>query len=386
MKVWDPITIPEKGLLDNTPFAGTTLKGLPLVPVETDEAPILSSRSVLSAHAPPGGGGLAQGGSVFQQVKAPMYPVISTIKDVRYLGAPIAKRIPYKVATDVTQALDFGTIPGVGAYCNKLDNFTTSRIICPVDASHPVIERHGNSCKRIVCPVCYTSWLRQAADRVGSIVFPYYDQRFSDYAPSSVVLSISDDEPYISRGKDRGLLLDYLASKDPAFQLKYLHKFFNDRLLSYGAVGGVGFVHLVRTAKDFPRFTTGLKRWQAVRSAGYAWKDAVRYSPHYHAITYGFLREPEEGEFLYKKLGTLLNRDEVEKVAYYSLDHAAIAPGKKDRVMPIPSYFGALAKGKWRSIKTQKEFYDYLCVVCGVKMIDEITRKTASGSRTMRSY
>jgi hypothetical protein len=315
-----------------------------------------------------------------------MYPVISTIKDVTIMRAYERYYGSYKVASVDGQEIDFGTIPGVGAYCDKLDNFSTSKIICPVDASHPVIERHGNSCKRAECPVCYASWLRQGSDRIGSVVFPYYDERFSVYAPSSVVLSIAYDEPYISRGKERGLLLDYLGNHDPVFQVKYLHKYFNDKLLSFGAVGGVGFVHLVRTSKDFPRFTTGLKRWQAVRSAGYAWKDAVRYSPHYHAEVYGFLREPEEGEFLYKKLGTLLNRDEVEKVAYYNLDHAAVVHGKKGKILQIPSYFGVLAKGKWRAIKTAKEFYDYLCVVCGTRMIDEITRKIASGSKTVKNY
>lgn len=318
--------------------------------------------------------------------EAPMYPVISTIKDVRIIRAFKARITTYKTATDDNQAGNFGSIPGVGAYCEKLDNFSTSKIICPVDASHPVIERHGNSCKRVECPVCYTSWLRQAADRIGSVVMPYYGEGFTDYLPSSLVLSISKEEPYIVRGRDKGLLLDYLISKDPVFQMRYLRKFFNDRLLSYGSIGGVGFLHTVRTAKEFPRYSTGLKRWQAVRLAGYAWKDVVRYSPHYHAISYGFLREPEEGEFLYKKLGTLLNRDEVEKVAYYSLDHAAIVHGKKGKILQIPSYFGALAKGKWRAIKTQKDFFDYLCVVCGTKMVDEITRKIASGSRTVKNY
>jgi len=315
-----------------------------------------------------------------------LYPVTSTIKDVTYLWAPKDNRAKYRVPSVDGQAVDFGTIPGVGAQCEKLDRVTESRIICPVDPTHPSFARYGSSCKRIVCPICYSSWLRQASDRIGSIIMPYHDEGFTAYYPSSVVLSVAPDEPYISRGRERGLLLDYLASKDPVFQVKYLKKYFNDKLLSYGAVGGVGFVHLTRTRDDFPRFTTGLKRWQAVRSAGYAWLDAVKYSPHYHAMTYGYLVEPEEGDFLYKKLGTLVNRVSVEKVAYYSLDHAAVVQGKKGNVAQIPSYFGELAKGKWRALRTYKDFNDYLCTVCGSTMIDDVTRKTAYGSMTMKEY
>lgn len=103
----------------------------------------------------------------------------------------------------------------------------------------------------------------------------------------------------------------------------------------------------------------------------------MKFSPHAHIIGYGYLKPVKKGvkEFLYKNMGPLSTREEIEAVAFYNLSHAAVGPGVSAVI-----YFGTCSYKKLKPVgKIIKQSLNEICPDCGAVMVFEDSWDSVSG-------
>jgi len=209
------------------------------------------------------------------------------------------------------------TIPGVGEDCGLQDRFSKRKVICSVQREHHHYEVDGSSCGKPSCPRHWTTWARRATDRVGRVIWGYKEASKGRHKPRHTILSEDENSPLVLKR----------ASFSDKSNVRYFRKHFTRKALSLGGTGGSMIVHLWRTNDRAPTWMEGLRRWDWVRKQGVRWRDYVKFSPHAHINGYGFYQEPTAGDFRYRNLDPLDDRDAVESVTFYQLSHAPIGAG-----------------------------------------------------------
>lgn len=298
-----------------------------------------SSVPILSAGAP--WGTAAQGGDIQQETA--LFPVI----------------VP-----DANLAL----LPGSGADCGLEDKFSKRLVACSKDAKHDHYDVGGTSCGRPWCPRHWKAWARRGADRVGRRIWGYKEASKGRRNPRHTVLSIADDDPIVI--KRRG-------HSDKA-NIIYFRRYFTKRALSLGGKGGSIAIHLWRTNDDVP--VTGDRRWDWVRKRE-NWRDFIKFSPHAHIIGFGFYDKWEKGDFTYKHFDPLVDRDAVESVAYYQLQHAPVGLGGNAIV-----YWGCCQPGYLKLVSKWTERRPVFCQKCNAPMIYQDNADEYSGKRSCAIY
>ena len=250
--------------------------------------------------------------------------------------------------------------PGVGEKRDDCKTGFAKKMVCEKDQEHPAVQIGLRTCGRQECPACWGTWALRGADRAGSRLEGFAKAIRTRYRPRHIILSMSDGDAayYLDRYEDDGDRL-----------YKALKKEFLGRAERVGIKGGAMVIHLYRVDHIAQNgdSATNLKTWENVRKTG-RWRDIVRYSPHAHIIGYGYLHKPEKGEFTYKNKGILKTRDDIERVAYYALSHAAL-PSKGHAI----TYFGACGYNKLRVTLHFSASVPLKCPVCGACMVYEGT-------------
>ena len=241
----------------------------------------------------------------------------------------------------------------------------TRLVVCSEHPEHDRYEVNKTTCGRRECPICWSTWARRGADRIGCRIDGF--RQFDRHPPKHVVLSAKLGELDLVNfeGLAPGKILDRLCA------------YFTTKAYSVGLTGGAMVVHLWRTADHIPR-DTERKKWDIVRAAGAEhFEDNTTWGPHAHIAGYGYLKKPKKGEFLYKNRGYLDTREDVERWAYYALSHGTAMPGK-DSVR----YFGCCTKSRLKPAWTHRTHTELLCEACGAPMVYEGTNEVHLVVRT----
>jgi hypothetical protein len=261
-------------------------------------------------------------------------------------------------------------IPGVLDDCGKDDSVYTRKVICSKDPSHFSYTKSGNSCGRPGCPRHWITWARQGADRIGCRITGFGQASRTRYPARKIIIDHDRDDSIVKKW----------FALDPKYEkiiLLRARKYFIARAADMGCIGGSLVVHLWRTNENVPEWIEGQKKWEWVRNKGHLWRDYVKFSPHAHIIGYGYLKPVKKGgkEFLYKNMGPLRTRKEIEAVTFYNLSHAVVGPG-----VAAVIYFGACSYRMLKPVgKIIKEHYDELCPDCGAVMVFEDSWDSISG-------
>jgi len=224
------------------------------------------------------------------------------------------------LARSTSPIINSATIPGVLEDCNLEDKFSKRMVSCSFDIAHDHYEVGGSSCGKPGCPRHWKTWARRGADRMGRVLSGYADakrrQKKGAYHPRHTILSISDDDP---------IVMKRLNDSDRK-NLRFFRKYFIARAASLGGRGGSMCIHLWRTNDLVPINIAGSRKWDWVRKQE-NWRDFVKFSPHAHVIGFGFYKKLGTGDFFYKNMAALKDRDAIESVAYYQLSHAPVGVG-----------------------------------------------------------
>lgn len=219
-------------------------------------------------------------------------------------------------ARSQTLISDHASIPGVLEDCGLEDKFSKRLVVCSFDIGHDHYETGGTSCGKPGCPRHWKTWARRGADRIGRVLAGYRDASKGRQHPRHTILSISDEDPIVKKR----------AGKTDRENLRFFRRYFIDRAIFLGGRGGSLCIHLWRTNDLVPENIGGSRRWDWVRNRS-DWRNYVKFSPHAHVIGFGFYKRCGKGDFLYKNMAALKDRDAVESVAYYQLSHAPIGVG-----------------------------------------------------------
>jgi hypothetical protein len=118
--------------------------------------------------------------------------------------------------------------------------------------------------------------------------------------------------------------------------------------------------------------------WKRVRALGPGWRKAVRFSPHFHIIGWGWIAE-EEGanKFFFHdpgdpgsiswtlvKIRTVKDSEDLAGLTHYLTTHMSVIEGKK-----AISYWGCLSPLALKMVAEKKETEEELCDICGAPMI-----------------
>lgn len=277
-------------------------------------------------------------------------------------------------APTVPSNIDDIYVPGMGDATSDdcgSDNRFTYTLVCSKDASHSRQIVGGVSCGKPECPICYTTWLNRAADRIGCRVDGF--RQFDRFPPKHVILSLSDDETS-----------KFDLDNTPAETIvKKLRSLFKKKAAAIGCHGGAMVIHLWRTTSDVPR-DLAIKKWEYVRKAGRdKFHDLTYFSPHAHIAGYGYLQRIEKGasDFLYVNKGNLATRDDIERWAYYAMSHSPVIEGKKGVI-----YFGSLGYSKLKPIWKSTMSCSLRCPVCGAEMVIEGSDELWLYPKTVAEY
>jgi len=188
-----------------------------------------------------------------------------------------------------------------------------------VDYSGKIFVRvHKNSCNRAECPLCYGKWREKEAKRA-SYRIRGYRAKFDN--PIHIV--ISPDQK----------LLDGMQS------YKELRRDAVKIAKRCGLEGGLVVFHPFRRNKD--------KKIKVPARYNKKWV----YSPHYHVIGKGWIRDTTE---IFEKTGWLVKnkgvRDSTRKTISYLLSHAGI-----QKRFHTSTWFGGLSYNRLRTVKTESE-------------------------------
>ena len=246
----------------------------------------------------------------------------------------------------------------------------TRSVCCSLDPAHERYQVGGTSCKQPSCPICWTMWAHRAADRISCRVDGF--KRFERYPPRHLIFSLSFGD----------VDLEKLETMTAQKAYDYFKGLFIKMAQRAGVVGGALILHHTRTNDKVPRNEISVKKWDWVRNQGSEkFFDFVDFEIHAHIAGYGYLRQPEKGEFLYKNKGPLQTRDDIEKWAYYAISHAPVIPGKKSVV-----YFGSCSNSKLKPTWTSRMSVPVFCPVCGYPMIYEGTIEPVYMRRTFADW
>lgn len=265
-------------------------------------------------------------------------------------------------------------IPGVLADCGLEDKVFARRVSCSKDPSHISYIKSGNSCGDPNCPRHWTTWARQAADRIGFRIDGFQKAERSRYPPRKIILSIEDDDPRLKTWTVRG---------GEKHAVKKARDHFIKKAAAVGCKGGSMVIHLWRTNDKVPGYLDGVKKWDWVRSQGSRWREFVKFSPHAHIIGYGYLKRQsrDQESFEYKNMGPLNTRDEIEAVAFYNLSHAPVGPG-----ITAVVYFGCCSYGRLKCVFKTVVHEDEICPECGAVLVYEDSGEVALRARTWGEF
>jgi len=277
------------------------------------------------------------------------------------------------IVPDDTQA----SIPGMGADCGLPERFSKRLVICSGDPTHKHYEVGGSSCGKPTCPRHWETWGRRAADRGGRVLWGYKAASKGRHKPRHTILSEDDTSP---------LVLKRASFSDKA-NIRFFRKHFIRKALALGGTGGSIVVHLWRTNDMVPTWIEGSRRWDWVRSKGTAWRAYVDFSPHAHVTGYGFYQEPEPGDFSYRNLEHLDDRDAVESVLFYQLSHAPVGAGCNALTYWGCCQPGCLKVAVVNGKKQQwKEHVPVPCGTCGLPMVYADSREEYLRTRSCAVY
>lgn len=265
--------------------------------------------------------------------------------------------------------LNPGILPGTGKDCGLEDKFTKKHVECSSDPDHDHYEVGGTSCGRPECPRHWKTWARRASDRAGRILWGYKTASKGRHNPRQTVLSIDDDDPIVKKRE----------GKSDKSNLVFFRKYFIKKALKLGGAGGSITLHLLRTNDELPNHIPDERRWDWIREQN-GWRKYTKFSPHAHIIGFGFYSEPVKGDFSYKNFDALEDRDAVESVAYYTIQHALVGIGN------VISYWGCCQPGCMKVISKGTERKPIFCKKCGAPMVYAEDRDEYSGRRSWAVY
>lgn len=340
---------PEKEVSDNTFFLPGSINNLlPSFPVETP----VRGASPLGSEGCPSCRAAGQGPGSETQQKTGLFPVI----------------VPDR---------DLASIPGVLEDCGLIDRFSKRMILCQKDPDHDHYEVGGTSCGDPGCPRHWRTWARRGADRIGKVIWGYKRASKGRAYPRHTILSVPDDDPLVTKNE----------GKSDRVKLRACKKYFIKRALHLGGRGGSMVVHLWRLNDNVPSRIKDSKKWDWVRKQGELWRYFVKFSPHAHVNGFGFYKKWTTGEFLYKNMEPLLDRDAVESVAFYQLSHAPVGVGN------AVVYWGCCAPNRLQIIKSPSGVKNYgvsnylvCCSKCGSPMVYEEGGEAYFRNRSWADY
>ncbi len=197
------------------------------------------------------------------------------------------------------------------------------------------VRRYRKSCSRAECPICFERWASKEAHAIDERINRFKVSRTK--RPIHVVVSPNDGDIQS---------LDYSKLRSRAYLL----------LEKIGCIGGSMIVHPFRFD----------------RARGWF------FSPHFHAIGYGWIHGTkenfEETGWVIKNLGV---RSSVYRTAQYQLSHAGVWMGKGKRT--TITWFGALAYNRFSA---PRERHSEKCPLCNgaLRVLQSYSVKAVFGS------
>lgn len=271
------------------------------------------------------------------------------------------------IVPDDTPAL----LPGSGTDCGLIDTFSKRLVVCSKNPDHDHYEVGGTSCGRPACPRHWKTWARRAADRAGRIIWGYKVASKGRHNPRHTVLSLDDEDVIVKKREGKSLKSNLI----------YFRKYYTKKALSMGGTGGSMVIHLLRTNENVPLWVPDARRWDWVREQK-NWKYYTKFSPHSHITGYGFYDQNKkwQDDFMYKNFDPLEDRDAVESVAYYQVQHALVGIGN------VIVYWGCCQPGYLKVVSKGTERKPIFCKTCCAPMVYAEGGDEYSGRRSWAIY
>jgi hypothetical protein len=324
-------------------------------PYSSLEAPILSSRSLLSVAVFPTGSGASAAtsdGAEDYPEWPYTYPDNIGTDEVRLRGKERADWVPEVIRNYGVFLVGTGKIKDERCGRFKPLNDDTAGA-CPnkPDEHKPFVLPIG--CSRRECPDDFTRWSHKAARRISNQTNGYLNAKYKNqaelipgYVPRYLPDHISMHPPralvveLVRRTKNamkkKGILdTDYMAPVEfhRIFQKKYQYEE-EKAIKALGLSSAVSFYHPIRLRKDAEDREADLmndsSRYRKALDTK-TWIKGIKFSVHSHIVTDGsYLMNAEE----FTKISdgwTYRNHrqiDDIENLAKYLLSHAAAVPGK----------------------------------------------------------
>ena len=291
---------------------------------------------------------------------------------VRHPGRGAEHRVYSAYVPSIDRTLIQTLISGMGSKTSIScgESVYKQMVHCSKDSTHDRYVVGGSSCGDPSCPVCWIQWAHRGADRISCRVYGF--MQFVRCPPRHIILSLDPAEYDFAA----------IANMEQKRGLEFLKDEFRKLAESYGITGGALIVHLYRTTDEVPRNIPSTTKWQWVRNQGVdRFHELTNFEPHAHIAGYGYLVEPEKGEFLYKNKGPLRTRDDVERWAYYALSHASIIEEKQ-----AVTYFGSCSYRKLKHTWINRCSVPCRCEICGAEMIYEGTNEVFFIKRTLADW
>lgn len=183
--------------------------------------------------------------------------------------------------------------------------FITEKMVCPNGDYETDI--HMNSCGRVGCPTCWTTWARRASNRAALRIKGYFELMPTKHLSRHATFDLVDLDPKKAKARAKELGLgDCVLVIHP-------WRIVGERKSEIGRACAV----------------EGLKRYDIVRNSR-NFDELTYYSPHAHVIGFGKANAIAEGSntYEYRIISTLRTNADVEACFYYLLSHTFIPKTK----------------------------------------------------------
>lgn len=219
----------------------------------------------------------------------------------------------------------------------------TETLVCPNDDYEAII--HPNTCGRVGCPSCWTTWAHRASRRIGERVVGYHDLMPTKHAPRHMTFDLVDLDPKKAKAQAKKLGLEDFVLVIHAWRI----------------VGDS------KTAVKAARKKNDVSRYDVVRDSA-DFDKLTYYSPHAHVIAFGKAFGVEKGsdDYQYRNISTLKSIDDVQACAYYLLSHTHIPMTRNGASY---WYGGRLSPQRLKPAWTNKKMEVLRCPKCRAALV-----------------
>jgi len=210
------------------------------------------------------------------------------------------------------------------------------------------------NCKRIECPECYLSWVK---DKVFDVVFKIeaWSLLHGNERPASVT-SERINAHQVSKAWN---LTDY----DMFHRRTYRH------IKAVGGIGGVRFFHPYKVHKHIKKLlkkkgygVPGNGYWKGIRDNALSFKNVEDYYykvPHDHTLVFpSLLKEHRDNQFFLKKIAVLPDIKDVINFCFYLISHCGVLKDTENKDNHPIAFFGDLHRFKPEEHLTELQLKD----------------------------